>query len=261
MKLPTFLVKSIANAFEFFTNVTCTVHGDDQKARITIMFEQNDNKQTVCKSKSTVSRDHRRMEKYNSKTDNINQCVDISTTMIQNERVQLLNKVDDIDNELCDMDIAKHVLQSENSDKMEVKINNITSNNEELAESLTNNYVDETINNTNETIDVSENKTETKTVNQIIEVIKERNEDQTSVNSKMVMSKVVLKHSKNSPDILIGKVTGSNKLLLRIFFKNRPIRKKNCLWRPCLLMDQDEMSNLYRGHSIDASYQVSVHLA
>jgi hypothetical protein len=31
-----------------------------------------------------------------------------------------------------------------------------------LAESLTDNYVDETINNTNETIDVSENKTEKK---------------------------------------------------------------------------------------------------
>jgi hypothetical protein len=26
-------------------------------------------------------------------------------------------------------------------------------------------------------------------------------------------------------------------------------------------MDQDEMSNLYRGPSIDASYQISVHLA
>jgi hypothetical protein len=39
------------------------------------------------------------------------------------------------------------------------------------------------------------------------------------------------------------------------------IRNKNCLWRPCLLMDRDEMSNLYRGPSIDASYQVSVHLA
>jgi hypothetical protein len=26
-------------------------------------------------------------------------------------------------------------------------------------------------------------------------------------------------------------------------------------------MDQDEMSNLYRGSSIDASYQVSVHFA
>ena len=34
----------------------------------------------------------------------------------------------------------------------------------------------------------------------------------------------------------------------------------NCLWRPYLLMDRDEMSNLYSGPSIDASYQVSVHL-
>ena len=33
-------------------------------------------------------------------------------------------------------------------------------------------------------------------------------------------------------------------------FKNRPIRNKNCLWWPCLLMDRDEMSNLYRGPSI-----------
>jgi hypothetical protein len=45
------------------------------------------------------------------------------------------------------------------------------------------------------------------------------------------------------------------------FFRNEPIRNKNCLWQPCLLTDRDEMSNLYRGHSIDASYQVSVHLA
>jgi len=35
-------------------------------------------------------------------------------------------------------------------------------------------------------------------------------------------------------------------------FLNEPIRNKNCLWQPC---------NLYRGPSIDASYQVSVHLA
>jgi hypothetical protein len=36
-------------------------------------------------------------------------------------------------------------------------------------------------------------------------------------------------------------------------FKNRPIRHKICLWQPCLLMDRDEMSKLYRGPSIDAS--------
>ena len=47
----------------------------------------------------------------------------------------------------------------------------------------------------------------------------------------------------------------------RIFFRNQPIRNKNDLWRPCLLMDRDKMSSLYKGPSIDASYQVSVHLA
>ena len=44
----------------------------------------------------------------------------------------------------------------------------------------------------------------------------------------------------------------------RRFFRNRPIRNKNCMWWPCLLTDRDEMSNLHRGHSIDDSYQVSV---
>ena len=46
----------------------------------------------------------------------------------------------------------------------------------------------------------------------------------------------------------------------RRLFRNQPIRNKNCLWRPCLLTNRNEMNNLYRGHSIDASHQVSVHL-
>ena len=53
-----------------------------------------------------------------------------------------------------------------------------------------------------------------------------------------------------------GKAVSEDKI-----FRNRPIRNKNCLWQPYLLMDWDEMSNLYRGPPIDASYQVSVHLA
>ena len=52
-----------------------------------------------------------------------------------------------------------------------------------------------------------------------------------------------------------GQVVSEEKI-----FKNRPIRNKNCLWRPCLLMNRDEMTIIYRGPSIDASYQVSVHL-
>ena len=43
------------------------------------------------------------------------------------------------------------------------------------------------------------------------------------------------------------------------FFRNRPIRNKNCLWWPCLLTDQKLMSHLYRGPSMDASYQDSIH--
>ena len=55
---------------------------------------------------------------------------------------------------------------------------------------------------------------------------------------------------------LFGQAVSEQKI-----FRNRPIRNKNCLWWPCLLMDQDKMSNLYREPSIDASYQVSIHLA
>ena len=47
----------------------------------------------------------------------------------------------------------------------------------------------------------------------------------------------------------------------RRFLRNQPTRNKNCLWQPCLLTDRDEISNLYRGPSIDTSYQVSVQLA
>ena len=43
-------------------------------------------------------------------------------------------------------------------------------------------------------------------------------------------------------------------------FRNQPIRNNNCLWWPCLLKDQNERSNLNRGPSIDASYQVAIHL-
>jgi hypothetical protein len=43
-------------------------------------------------------------------------------------------------------------------------------------------------------------------------------------------------------------------------FRNRPTRNKNCLWQPCSLTDRDDITSLYRGPYIDASYKVSVHL-
>ena len=53
-----------------------------------------------------------------------------------------------------------------------------------------------------------------------------------------------------------GQVVSEEKIIF-----NRSIRKKNFLWRPCLVMDHNKMCTLQRGPSRDASYQVSVHLA
>jgi len=38
------------------------------------------------------------------------------------------------------------------------------------------------------------------------------------------------------------------------FFRNQPIRNKNSLWRPCLLKNWNEMSNLYRGPAINRCF-------
>jgi hypothetical protein len=46
----------------------------------------------------------------------------------------------------------------------------------------------------------------------------------------------------------------------RRLFRNRPTRNKNYLWWPYLLTNRDELSNLYRGPSHDASNQASFHL-
>jgi hypothetical protein len=78
-----------------------------------------------------------------------------------------------------------------------------------------------------------------------------------------ILSRSVNKHSRHRQFLfLIGWFLKNlilwNRLAKKIF-SNRQIRNKNCLWWPCLLTDQDEMYNLYRGPSINASYQVSVH--
>ena len=57
-------------------------------------------------------------------------------------------------------------------------------------------------------------------------------------------------HGKNVNDM--------TKISEKKIVRNQTIRNKNCLWRPCLSTDRDEMSNLYRRPSIVASYQVSV---
>ena len=48
---------------------------------------------------------------------------------------------------------------------------------------------------------------------------------------------------------------------VRVDFYESTNQKQELPVAAMLLTDRDEISNLYRGHSKDASYQVSVHLA
>ena len=59
------------------------------------------------------------------------------------------------------------------------------------------------------------------------------------------MSKLYREPSKDAPYKV--SIHLAQRFQRRRFFRNQPIRNKNGLWRPCLLMDRDEMSNLYRG--------------
>jgi hypothetical protein len=73
------------------------------------------------------------------------------------------------------------------------------------------------------------------------------------------MSNLYREHSINTSyqvSVQLAKVVSEENI-----FRNRPIRNKNCLWWPYLLMDRDEMSTIYRRPPIDDTYQVSVHLA
>jgi hypothetical protein len=55
--------------------------------------------------------------------------------------------------------------------------------------------------------------------------------------------KVLYKECSFSSDTL----TNMAEFQRRIFFRNRPVRNKHCLWWPCLSTDQNEMRNPYRG--------------
>ena len=65
------------------------------------------------------------------------------------------------------------------------------------------------------------------------------------------------KKSANQKQELILSMLSFKHFLISVgMFEINVYRNKNRLWWPCLLTDQDGMSNLYRGPSIDASYQV-----
>ena len=62
--LPPFLLKTIENACEQYCNVSFTVHGGKDNARISIMFSNDDVVHGKRKSKGTMQRDNKRIRKF-----------------------------------------------------------------------------------------------------------------------------------------------------------------------------------------------------
>ncbi|VDI07978.1 Hypothetical predicted protein [Mytilus galloprovincialis] len=64
-RLPLLLTSTIHNACEQFRNITFTVHGENDKARISIMFTNQESIKSKRKSNSTIKRDNKRLREYN----------------------------------------------------------------------------------------------------------------------------------------------------------------------------------------------------
>ncbi|CAC5406645.1 unnamed protein product [Mytilus coruscus] len=70
-RLPSLLMSTIENACEQFRNITFTVHGENDRARISIMFTNEDSNKSKRKSNSTVNRDKKRMKEYNNSVESV----------------------------------------------------------------------------------------------------------------------------------------------------------------------------------------------
>jgi hypothetical protein len=87
--------------------------------------------------------------------------------------------------------------------------------------------------------------------------------------SIMIAHLVPIRKQTWPPQVILGSdwliseniFSSGRKFQKRTFFRDQPSRNKNCLWRPCLLTGRNQMSNLYRGPSKDASYEISINLA
>ncbi|VDI61820.1 Hypothetical predicted protein [Mytilus galloprovincialis] len=93
-RLPSLLRSTIENACEQFRNITFTVHGESDRARISIIFANEDTNKSKRKSISTVNRDKKRMKEYNNSVETISN-IENHIEMIHSDCVFESNKIQD----------------------------------------------------------------------------------------------------------------------------------------------------------------------
>lgn len=87
-RLPSLLVSSIQHACEHYRNITFTIHGAEDKARISIVFCNDDQSKMKRKSNATVRRNTKRMNNYvdDQSKDNRSEN-ELEETSLPNDRV------------------------------------------------------------------------------------------------------------------------------------------------------------------------------
>jgi len=102
----------VLGRFQKASCVTYTVHGDDNKARISIMFAQEDSKHTPRKLKSTVRRNNKRMKEYNENMKDSKTEYNDKSRVENNENKENV----DIHNESTGMDVDVKIAQLKNTE-------------------------------------------------------------------------------------------------------------------------------------------------
>lgn len=195
--LPALLLSTIKSASEQFKNVSFTVHGETDRARISIVFSNQDSAINKRKSNATVKRDIKRMKEHNEARSNSNQVTDTkSSEPMVTETVEPViqfceNNVKSTDNKNKQIKVSKSETLKPSSSKSDSGKSNFQ------VQNLTANSIDK-------------DSTSTECIpGKLTENTEERNSEVDDY-----FSKIVVKKCRCAPDILIGKTIKTHKLVL-----------------------------------------------
>ena len=218
-RLPLYLRTSIESACEQFLVVNYTIHGDKDKARISIMFSNCENKQFKRKSNCTVNRDAKRMKEFNS--NRLSECIpdsdvanaaEVVVTDIDTEtdKVENVDSNRDMDIENIDSPLGAsrfEGIETDTSIDFSPAVY-IEDNPSHLSKPQVDNAIDNRLVANTDTCKCDEVKSK-------IESVKKSKSQSKNIAGKRKTSftKFVVKQSRTEADILIGK-TYTGKLLL-----------------------------------------------
>ena len=216
--MPKFLLKAIQNACEEFRVVTYTVHGDDEKARISIMFSNSDCKQVKRKSVATVRRDNKRMKEFNNSKYSSNATNDVDNSdsnpgievLADNTNVKTVHSV-------ADCEPSMEIESVPNCASLSADENTIGENIERSN--------DRKVNSTKPvkpvvTTPIEVHKQKEKVINSKSDSSEQCNNIESSVSKKDVtLEKIVLKKSRMDADRLIGKCSNGRLITFNVHQK------------------------------------------